>query len=233
MPRNPSLKRSADGAPPGPGWWYAVHFQQPGPGVLPSVAPFAPTMTYAFPAAREASAHHESDHAVIAFLSGIFVIDGPMHIDGLHTEDGNAEALLHEDPELLALRRTEGWVIDQFEQRKQRAVLAAAGYAAEKLFVNRRGRAFDEVAAFRGAHGDVLTVQEVWGTGAFLAFVERVTAEMLKPEVWEMIERLPTKLLTHPGPLPAAEATALLNAAQADTGATVGLHLPELRPLTQ
>ena len=33
---NPSLKRSANGKPPGPVWWYAVHFRQPGPGVLPS-----------------------------------------------------------------------------------------------------------------------------------------------------------------------------------------------------
>jgi len=32
---NPSLKRSANGRPPGPGWRYAVHFRQPGPGVLP------------------------------------------------------------------------------------------------------------------------------------------------------------------------------------------------------
>ena len=34
---NPSLKRSPNGGPPGPGWWYAVHFHQPGPGVPPSV----------------------------------------------------------------------------------------------------------------------------------------------------------------------------------------------------
>ncbi|CAD5373995.1 hypothetical protein RA210_U400010 [Rubrivivax sp. A210] len=33
---NPSLKRSANGRPPGPGWWYAIHFHQPGPGGLPS-----------------------------------------------------------------------------------------------------------------------------------------------------------------------------------------------------
>ncbi len=33
---NPSLKRSANGTPPGPVWQYAVHFRQPGPGVLPS-----------------------------------------------------------------------------------------------------------------------------------------------------------------------------------------------------
>jgi hypothetical protein len=32
---NPSLKRSANGRAPGPGWWYAVHFHQPGPGALP------------------------------------------------------------------------------------------------------------------------------------------------------------------------------------------------------
>ena len=33
---NPSLKRSANGRPPGPVWRYSVHFHQPGPGVLPS-----------------------------------------------------------------------------------------------------------------------------------------------------------------------------------------------------
>ena len=33
---NPSLKRSANGRPPGPVWRYAVHFRQPGPGVLSS-----------------------------------------------------------------------------------------------------------------------------------------------------------------------------------------------------
>jgi hypothetical protein len=33
---NPSLKRSANGRPPGPGRRYVVHFRQPGPGVLPS-----------------------------------------------------------------------------------------------------------------------------------------------------------------------------------------------------
>ena len=36
---NPSLKRSANGMPPGPGRWYAVHFHRPGPGVLPLVPP--------------------------------------------------------------------------------------------------------------------------------------------------------------------------------------------------
>ena len=33
---NPSLKRSANGRPPAPGRWYAVHFRRPGAGVLPS-----------------------------------------------------------------------------------------------------------------------------------------------------------------------------------------------------
>ena len=32
---NPSLKRSANGRPPAPGRWYAVHFYRPGAGVLP------------------------------------------------------------------------------------------------------------------------------------------------------------------------------------------------------
>jgi hypothetical protein len=32
---NPSLKRSANGRPPGPGRWYSVHFHRPGPGGLP------------------------------------------------------------------------------------------------------------------------------------------------------------------------------------------------------
>ena len=32
---NPSLKRSANGTPPGPGLRYGVHFLNPGPGALP------------------------------------------------------------------------------------------------------------------------------------------------------------------------------------------------------
>jgi len=32
---NPSLKRSANGRPPGPGLWYSVYFHSPGPVVLP------------------------------------------------------------------------------------------------------------------------------------------------------------------------------------------------------
>jgi hypothetical protein len=36
---NPSLKWSANGMPPGPGRWYAVHFHRPGPGVIPSSPP--------------------------------------------------------------------------------------------------------------------------------------------------------------------------------------------------
>ncbi len=32
---NPSLNRSANGRPPAPGRWYAVHFHRPGAGVLP------------------------------------------------------------------------------------------------------------------------------------------------------------------------------------------------------
>ena len=33
---NQSLKRSANGMPPGPGLRYCVHFLSPGPGVIPS-----------------------------------------------------------------------------------------------------------------------------------------------------------------------------------------------------
>ena len=30
---NPSLKRSVNGRPSGPGLWYAAHFHRPGPGL--------------------------------------------------------------------------------------------------------------------------------------------------------------------------------------------------------
>jgi len=36
---NPSLKGSANGRPPGPGRWYAVHFHRPGPDALPLSPP--------------------------------------------------------------------------------------------------------------------------------------------------------------------------------------------------
>ena len=36
---NPSFEARPNGKPPGPGWWYGVHFHQPGPGTLPLVPP--------------------------------------------------------------------------------------------------------------------------------------------------------------------------------------------------
>ena len=36
---NPSFEARPNGRPPGPGRRYAVHFRQPGPGVLPLVPP--------------------------------------------------------------------------------------------------------------------------------------------------------------------------------------------------
>ena len=36
---NPSFEARPNGKPPGPAWRYAVHFRQPGPGVLPLVPP--------------------------------------------------------------------------------------------------------------------------------------------------------------------------------------------------
>jgi len=40
MTPNPSVKGSANGAPPGPGHRYGVHFLWPGPGVTPSPPPY-------------------------------------------------------------------------------------------------------------------------------------------------------------------------------------------------
>ena len=37
---NHSVKASPNGMPPGPGRRYAVHFRQPGPGVMPSAPPY-------------------------------------------------------------------------------------------------------------------------------------------------------------------------------------------------
>jgi len=37
---NRAVKGSANGAPPGPGHRYAVHFLWPGPGVTPSSPPY-------------------------------------------------------------------------------------------------------------------------------------------------------------------------------------------------
>jgi len=37
---NPSVNGTANGAPPGPGHRYAVHFLWPGPGAAPLAAPY-------------------------------------------------------------------------------------------------------------------------------------------------------------------------------------------------
>lgn len=177
---------------------------------------------------RRTVAYHEAGHAVMAHLSGQYEIDGPISLDGTGTEDGNAVTPLVQSPELTDRRRAEGWVVDGFEQIKQRVVVAASGYAAEVMLAAKDGKPMDEQRAFLGAHGDVKDVQELWGKGSFFPFVEKVLTEMMRPEVWAMVDQLAKALLAHDGPMSSAQVTNELVASQHKGGLEFSLHLPEL-----
>jgi hypothetical protein len=75
--------------------------------------------TYPPRPSRESVAIHEAGHAVIAFLTGYHVVDGDIDIDG---QNGSRQAItpLAVSDDLLSARCAEGWIINEFEQRKQR-----------------------------------------------------------------------------------------------------------------
>ena len=179
---------------------------------------------------REDVAYHEAGHAVIAYLTGYHIIDGPIHIDGEETEDGHAHTPIAEDDGRIEERRLKGWVIDEFERRKQRSVIAVAGYTAELVHAAIEGLDFNERRAFMGAHGDVETVRQTWGPQSFYPFSKALGSEMAQPEVWDMVEALAKALLENDGPLPSESAMSVLESSRRSSEAPFRLFLPYLRP---
>lgn len=190
---------------------------------------------------RENVAHHEAGHAVIAYLTGYHVIDGPIDIDGEGSDGHYAETPILEDDALLAQRVQEGWVIDHFVRLKQQTAFAVAGFTAEMFLAEENGTVFEDDLAYKGALGDRKQVQDFWKSpNSFREFSRLLIHAMVEEEVWSMISILAKKLLANQGPMPAQTAMEILHQAKKDTGAKYRLFFksvsqppkPEVSPDT-
>ena len=179
---------------------------------------------------RENVAHHEAGHAVIAYLTGFYVIDGPIDIDGEGSDGHYAETPILEDDALLAERIQEGWVIDHFVKLKQQTAFAVAGFTAEMFLAEENGTAFDDDLAFKGALGDRKQVLEYWkGPNSFRELSRLLIHSMVEEEVWSMISILAKALLAQEGSMPAEKVMEILQRSKADTGAKFRLFFKNVK----
>ncbi|MBQ0822691.1 hypothetical protein KBI52_21120 [Microvirga sp. HBU67558] len=145
------------------------------------------------PPTRDELAYHEAGHAVIAHLSIAFILDGPVIIDD---QDGSFGYCT--DPDLDPK-------VTVYRVRYERAVVAAAGYAAQKLYNERAHGSFNISALQLGASDDAGMIREDFGFGVFDEFVAIATQRFNEDGVWEAVERLAARL-AQSGQLSAEEA---------------------------
>ncbi len=142
---------------------------------------------------KEYTAYHECGHAVLAFLTGAHITK---EIDIAKEIHANTEI---EFCDYLHSAR----LIDcqEIDLAYERAIISAAGMQAEKMRYIENAISYDESSLFKGAHGDVLKVQELLGVGRWNEVSDRAKQYLENPKHWNMVTTLATKLMNNNGNL--------------------------------
>jgi hypothetical protein len=144
---------------------------------------------------KEYIAYHECGHAVLAFLTGAYVIQEINITEEVHA----ATHIEIED----CLHKARLMDCQQIDLAYERAIISAAGMQAEKMRYIENGVSYDERALFQGAHGDVLEVRELLGKGKWCEVLDRAKQYLENPQYWNMVTTLVSKLIKCNGKLKA------------------------------
>lgn len=152
---------------------------------------------------RAQTAFHEAGHAVLAFITGVIEIDGP-----IVTSDVNqAEVPLRVDRSRCMARAEQFGGVEFVDHKFEQAIISAAGSEAQRKYMRLEGIEIDEAALFQGAHGDVKRVQELLGPGRWNEVCSVASAYLEKPAIWKVVHTLALAILRIDRPLTANEAT--------------------------
>lgn len=157
------------------------------------------------PATIEATAYHESGHAVIAIATGMMRIDGPLAYmagDQAHVPVVGRDDREHAFLESGGSERAYAELL---------AIVSAAGTEAERLYLIGLGQAPDPRQLFAGAHADVKAVGKLVGNGQWNDYRAKACAILQRPEIWDAVSSLAEALIASwPEPLAVADAMNLI-----------------------
>jgi hypothetical protein len=166
-------------------------------------------------------AYHEAGHAVLAYITGVYMIDGPISTSG----SPHAETPIWRDAALCAARTLDMGELDLHEYDYEGAIIAAAGHEAERIYLLRNNLTVDEQALGQGAHGDLCLVRELLGPKHWVDACSAAAQYLHEPKIWKMVEQLATSILRHSGTLTKDQATETLERI------SIELEIPPLRVL--
>jgi hypothetical protein len=163
------------------------------------------------------TAIHEAGHSVVAYLTGYHVIDDSIDIDGVLSGGKSASVPLAICDARLA-RELEQGTLNVAQLQRDRCLVAVAGFTAEQVYAEKHGLHFDEDRAFQGAHGDLLCVRELAGSGRFLGFRNELIPAVRSTAIWAFVDAFATFLAETNGLIPASSAMEQLERLRTECG---------------
>ena len=151
-------------------------------------------------------AYHEAGHAVLAHITGVYEIDGPIITDGI----SYAETPIMRDAVRVSARSIDMGVVTLDELNYEEAIIAAAGQEAERIYLKANNLHVDETALSQGAHGDLCHVRELLGSSHWFEVCAAASQYLKEPRTWQIVEHLAQLILRKSGALTADQATEAL-----------------------
>ncbi|MET3465113.1 hypothetical protein [Variovorax atrisoli] len=149
-------------------------------------------------------AFHEAGHCVAAYLTGIFLMKGVDHTAGA----SHAHAEFELDSMCQQMRAHDLQPgLTEADYKRERAVISAAGVAAERRYLEFHGMHVDEQQLSLGARGDLEGVVALLGPGHWDRAEAAATKLMDEPAIWSAVASLASAIRLKQGKLSGDQVT--------------------------
>jgi hypothetical protein len=153
-----------------------------------------------------ATAYHEAGHVVLAYITGVYELDGDIVTVGA----SHATSPLRRDAGLSAARELILGPMSADDYSFEEAIIAAGGSQAERLYLQKVGVEANEKTIFQGAHGDLSLVRGLLGEGRWFDVCARASLHLEGTPIWNIAEKLASAIVRCNGVLKAGQATDVL-----------------------
>lgn len=167
----------------------------------------------------KSTAYHEASHAVLAYITGVY------HMEGIDLRGAErAWAGVRRDLRFSAAREIANKGL-RINHDLEEAIIAAAGSEGQRRYIAIQGRKLDDLALSKGAAGDKEEVEKLLGPDQWDRVCARAAFYLGQPKIWGLVQMLAAELLKQEGVLSGDHMSGLLYRACVDA------DLPECQVL--